>query len=190
MDCYCFIFFLGRFISFLCLLIVWGYYNYLSPFCIVCESVCFWARLCKTESCECVKHPCACVRACVRSLVHSCMCWILVHAKSQCWTSVAVLYRHSDMPVMDEIVRDFKVAQSQPQSWGRQVQVYLTSLLQHLILLIHNVSLFVAQFTSTTHSPDPTEFVWDKLSWKVFTRNSTCVSAWVWVCTKTQGPQR
>lgn len=44
------------------------------------------------------------------------MCLILVHAKSQCCTSVAVLRRLSDMPVMDEIVRDFKVAESSSES--------------------------------------------------------------------------
>lgn len=49
-------------------------------------------------------------------LVHTCMCMTSVHAKSQCCTSVAVLYRHSDMPVMDEIVRDFKVAESSSES--------------------------------------------------------------------------
>ena len=81
------------------------------------------------------------------------VCRILV----QCGCAVL-----SDMPVMDEIVRDFKVAESSSeseQSVGRQVQVYLTSLLKHLILLIHNVSLFAAQFSATTRSSAPTEFV-------------------------------
>lgn len=49
-------------------------------------------------------------------LVHTFMRLILVHAKSQCCTGVAELYRLSDMPVMDEIVRDFKVAQSSSES--------------------------------------------------------------------------
>lgn len=57
--------------------------------------------------------PCICESAGARvHLVHTFMRLILVHAKSQRCTGVAELYRLSDMPVMDEIVRDFKVAPS------------------------------------------------------------------------------
>lgn len=41
---------------------------------------------------------------------------ILVRVKSQCCTTVAVSYRLSDMPVKDEIVRDFKVDESSSES--------------------------------------------------------------------------
>lgn len=56
------------------------------------------------------------VYRCKPCLVHTFMCLILVHAKSQCCTGVAVLRRLSDMPVMGEIVRDFKVAESSSES--------------------------------------------------------------------------
>lgn len=68
-----------------------------------------------------VFHLCVCV-FCECEGVHlhfgtPCMCWILEHGKSQqrC-TSVAALHRLSDMPVMDEIVGDFKVAESSSES--------------------------------------------------------------------------
>lgn len=66
--------------------------------CMFFVCVCLWVYRCK---------PC---------LVHTFMCLILVHAKSQCCTGVAVLRRLSDMPVMGEIVRDFKVAESSSES--------------------------------------------------------------------------
>lgn len=56
------------------------------------------------------------VHRCKPCLVHTFMCLILVHAKLQCCTGVAVLRRLSDMPVMGEIVRDFKVAESSSES--------------------------------------------------------------------------
>lgn len=93
------------------------------------------------------------------------------------------------MPVMDEIVRDFKVAESSSESVSvfRQAGSGLPDKpLKHLILLIHNVSLFAAQFSSTTRSSAPTEFVWDELSWRDFTRNITCVSVCLCVHHQTQ----
>lgn len=80
-----------------------------------------------------------------------------------------------------------KVAQSRPRCLGSQVQVYLTSLLKHLILLIHNVSLFAAQFSSTSGSSAPAEFVWDELSWTVFAWNIICVSVREWENNCSQG---
>lgn len=47
---------------------------------------------------------------------HTLMPCVLVHVKSQRCMTVAVAYRLSDMPVMDEIVRDFKVAESSSYS--------------------------------------------------------------------------
>lgn len=93
------------------------------------------------------------------------------------------------MPVMDEIETSKwpKVAQSRPRCLGSQVQVYLTSLLKHLILLIHNVSLFAAQFSSTSGSSAPAEFVWDELSWTVFAWNIICVSVREWENNCSQG---
>lgn len=74
------------------------------------------------------------------------------------------------MPVTDEIFADFKVCESSSCSvLGCQVQVYLSKDPKHLILLIHNISLFLVQFSSTSKSSVPTEFVWVKSSWKVFT---------------------